>query len=200
MPEAVKSFDFMEAKPLLEFIEKYKSKIIGRRLTAVRSSCGTEGITDEAIVLSFDDISIVFYYYFYSDLGIDIVATSDVEKDPSLNFIYKDTPGSRNVRYFCPMVNDCNLLGKALEDISIIRFNRAFETNAATGEMRPKGGDYFRDLLFWFEGDELLSICAEDAIVDGYMSIHQEHFERRKEGWRKNPIVSSLTKRGWRFD
>lgn len=33
-----KSFHFMEAKPLLEFLEKYEDRIIGRKLTAVRSN------------------------------------------------------------------------------------------------------------------------------------------------------------------
>lgn len=178
MAGTAKSFHFLEATPLLEFIEKNQNRIIGKKITAVRSSCGMNGMTDEAIVLSFGNISIVFYYLFYSDLYIDIVNTIDIEQDPSLNFIYREIPDRRNVSFYCPPVEDCGLIGKTLENIDVIRFHHKFETNASTGETRPKGGDYFKDLLFWFEGDNLLNICAEDAISDGYISIHQEHFER----------------------
>lgn len=101
MAGTAKSFHFLEATPLLEFIEKNQNRIIGKKITAVRSSCGMNGMTDEAIVLSFGNISIVFYYLFYSDLYIDIVNTIaiDIEQDPSLNFIYREIPDSRNMSF-----------------------------------------------------------------------------------------------------
>ena len=49
----IKEFSFMEASPLLAFIEKYKDKIVGKEIKRFYSSSLFGGITDDPVVFEF---------------------------------------------------------------------------------------------------------------------------------------------------
>ena len=166
----IKEFSFMEASPLLAFIEKCKDKIVGKEIKRFYSSSLFGGITDDPVVFEFDEFSLILHYFFYSDITIQIVAPQLVHEDNSLSFLYRGIPESCNLRQY---VNETPFpyIDVKIVDVTVQRFAEEFEINGATGETRPEGGDYFKVITVHLEGGRQFYICGEDAIVDGYMVV-----------------------------
>ena len=166
----ITEFSFMEASPLLAFIEKHKEKIVGKEIKRFYSSSLFGGITDDPVVFEFDKFSLILHYFFYSDLTIQIVDPQLVHEDNSLNFLYRDIPESCNLRQYVDEI-PFPYIGTKIVDITVQRFSEEFEINGATGETRPEGGDYFKAITVHLEGGKQFHICGEDAIIDGYMVV-----------------------------
>ena len=75
-----------------------------------------------------------------------VIDNETYHKDESLNFLYKDTPESSKICHYMPE-QDFPYIGCKIVDIEIERFSEEFETNASTGETRPDGGDYFKEII-----------------------------------------------------
>ena len=166
----IKTFSCTEAAPLIDFIEKHKSSLVGKSIHAFYSSNLFGDITDEPLAFEFDDFVLVLHYFFYSDITIQAIEPDLFHSDESLNFLYKDIEWSRNVRHYIQKI-DFPYNNAKIVDISVERFSEEFEINGATGETRPNGGDYFRTITVHLENGQQFHICALDAMADGYVRV-----------------------------
>ncbi len=171
----MKKFEFTEATPLIQFIEKHREKIIGQRIRGVYCNMyfNPEMLdlsTDEPIAFLLDDYDIIIKYLFLSNMTVYVAESGSVKKDASLNFLYKDVPGSQNVRHY---LNEETFpyAGCKIQDITVMPFSKAFEINPSTGEMRPDGGDYFSRITIHLDNGERLFLCAAPSICDGYLDV-----------------------------
>ena len=78
--------------------------------------------------------------------------------------------------------NDLFFVGKMIQKIEIGRFSKEYEINAAEGEIRPQGGDYFGEIFITFENGRVLRIEAQDALFDGWMDMNEVN-SNEKEHW-----------------
>ena len=163
-------FEFYNAEPLLSFIKQHRDRIIGQHIRHFYSSALFGGITDTPIAFELDNYSVIISYFFYSDMDLYVVDSQSLRNDLSLNFLYRDTPGSRNVRYSISE-NEFPYIGEAITDIRINRFSHEFEINPSTGETRPDGGDYFSVITIVLSSGQEFNICAADTFFDGYVEI-----------------------------
>ena len=68
-----------------------------------------------------------------------------------------------------------NIEDTKIVDYELESFHDEYEINPSTGETRPEGGDYFKQISFILDNDNKLCICAEDSEVDGYCDTWVEH-------------------------
>ena len=172
----MKSFSFIEATPLIKFIEENKKHIIGHTLKKFHTQYWPEHdtyhISDIPVVLELDDYCIVVHYLVTSDIELVIGQKEDLIKDPYVEHVV-------NLRHELPdyyhdflnqgipkeLIENCKIL-----DIHVERFSDAFEYNIA-GDERPNGGDYFSTIRLCLDSDLKLCFYGEDAICDGYIRI-----------------------------
>ena len=166
----VQTFSFKEAAPLINFIQTNKSGIIGKSIKYFYSSSPFGGTADEPFVFEFDDFVLVLHYFNYSDLTLQLIDPDLFHSDKTLNFLYKDICGSRNVHHYIQKTG-FPYTDYKIVDIIVERFSEEFEINGATGETRPDGGDYFKMITIHLESGKKFFICALDAICDGYMEV-----------------------------
>ena len=170
----IAEYRFMDATPLLNCIDKYKSDIIGRPIKAYYAMYSYGCMNDQPIVFQFDHIAIAVFYFFYSDLTLYTFKPEQLTNDPSLSFLFEDDPERASDCY--PLAKeDFPFIGCRIADVTVERFSEEFEINAATGETRPEGGDYFKKITVHLEDGRRFYICADDAISDGYIEIW-DHF------------------------
>ena len=164
----VRKFSFMEAAPLIDFIEKHKERIIGKSIVGFFSTVSFGSYSDEPLAFEFGEFVLVLHYFFYSDLTMHIIPPEQFHSDETLNFLYENIPGSRNLCHYIRK-NKFPYAGCKIVDVSVERFSHEFEINASTGETRPDGGDYFKTITVHLEGGKCFHICALDAEADGYV-------------------------------
>ena len=70
--------------------------------------------------------------------------------------------------------NDFNVKDKQIISFSLECFCDEYEINPSTGETRPEGGNYFREIAFNLDDGSRLKICAEDSLFDGYCDVWME--------------------------
>ena len=163
-------FEFYNAEPLLAFIKQNRDRIIGQHIRHFYSSAPFGEMSDTPLAFELDDYSIVLSYYFYSAMDLYVVDSQSLRKDLSLNFLYRDIPESRNLRYRISEV-EFPYIGQAITDIRLVRFSHEFEINPSTGETRPDGGDYFSVITIVLSSSQEFNICAATTICDGYIEI-----------------------------
>lgn len=164
----MKEHRFTEAAPFLRYITQNKERIIGKRIVGYYSDAWFGSMAENPIVFEMEDYCIIVRYYWLSSVTLYIVDTDTFKNDMSLNFLYKDVPGSRNVTewvYKC----DAPFIGKKIVDIQVDRFSEGFEMNPATGELHPDGGDYFSVITVFLDDGSCFHVCAADFIYDGYI-------------------------------
>jgi len=166
----VQTFSFTEAAPLISFIQKHKSELVGKCINCFYSSNVFGSISDEPLVFEFDDFVLVLHYFFYSDMTIQIIDPELFHSDETLNFLYRDIWESRHVHHYIQKI-DFPYTNCKITDITVEQFSEEFEINGATGETRPDGGDYFKMITVHLENGKQFYICALDAISDGYVEI-----------------------------
>jgi hypothetical protein len=170
MAEYLMKCTFIEASPLLEFINQYKDNIIGQRICNFYRDNYLGGVSDGPMVLEFEKFSLIIHYYWYSDLTLYAVAPEKIREDMSLNFLYRDIWESRNVCYWVQAM-PFPYIGSSITAVEVERFSEEFEINPSTGETRPAGGDYFSKITIHFENGGKFYFCAADSICDGYMEV-----------------------------
>ena len=164
------SFEFNNAEPLLAFLKQYKDRIIGQHIRRFYSSVPFGQMSETPLAFELDDYSIVISYNFLSTLEFYVTDSRSLRNDLSLNFLYRDIPESRNVRQWISE-EAFPYIGHAITEIRIDRFSHGFEINPSTEETRPDGGDYFSTITVLLSSGQAFSICAEDAVFDGYVRI-----------------------------
>ncbi len=165
-----KAYEFYNAEPLLSFINQNRDRLIGQHIRHFYSSAPFGEMADTPLAFELDDYSIIVSYYFYSDMRLYAVGSEDLQNDLSLNFLYKDIPGSGNLENWVHE-EEFPFIGQVISDIRIHRFSHEFEINPSTGETRPDGGDYFSVITIVLSSGKEFNICAADTICDGYVEI-----------------------------
>lgn len=164
------TYSFMEATPLIGFIEERKKDIIGKPIVKYYSLTLYGCMSDEPVAFEFEDLTIVLFYFIYSNLTLRILDPHLLHANPDLNFLYKDVPESRNVRHYLEE-REFPFVGCKVADITIERFSEEFEINGTTGETRPDGGDYFKAITVHMENGSRFYICGRAAMYDGYLDV-----------------------------
>lgn len=165
---SVRKVEFRYRHEFLDFLAENKDKIIGNCIKGFYNGYGVyDALIDDPLALVFDTFCVVIEYFFWSDITIYIVDRATFEKDPSLEFIYKDVVG---LSISFPQEKDeaFPLCGVPIKRVSLSPFTNEFYTNVARDIVRPEGGDYFREIKIELENGQALCICAEDPISDGY--------------------------------
>lgn len=163
-------FEYTEAKPLMECIEQYKDKLIGQRIKHYYRDNRT-GTGEAPAVFIVGDMAIIVSYFRYSWISVTVVDKEDFDADSSLNFLYKDVPESRNLRYDEYQYDDMGFINGSIKNITVERFSDEHETHPSLGGVRPKGGDYFGTITVQMSNGKEFCICGEDALLDGYMNV-----------------------------
>ena len=166
-----REFRFTEALPLIQCIEQNKDKLIGKKILHYYRDSYT-GIGESPAVFIIDNMAMIVFYHWYSCMDVVVVDKESFLNDPSLRFLYKDIPGSRNVCYTEYRYDDMvNFVGKRIKKITVEKFSDAHETRQSLGGTRPKGGDYFKTISVQMSNGKAFYICAEDPLFDGYMNV-----------------------------
>lgn len=166
----IQRFTFVEAGPLLQFIRKNRTKIVGQHIRGFYSAAPFGSISSSPVVFELDDYCLIMAYYWYSDLTVYIVNAKVLKRDLSLNFLYKEIPESRNLTNWV-WKEDIPYIGQEITDICVKCFSRSFEINPSTGERRPDGGDYFSVITFMLSDNDEIHICAAPPTCDGYVEV-----------------------------
>jgi len=166
----IMDFDFKLATPLLEFIEKYKDKLIGQTVTSYYRDIYT-GASEQPAVFVLNDYALVIHYFWLSWMEVNVVDKDSFFADTTLNFLYRHTPGSRKLWFDILPLNDADFVGEKITDITVNRFSFEHETHPALGGIRKQGGDYFGEITVHLTNEKSFSFCGEDAIFDGYMDV-----------------------------
>ena len=173
-------YEFLEATPLIDFVEENKSKIIGHTLAAfymdIWPPVGRSQISDMPMVLELDDYCLVVNYLIPSNMELAIGQKEEIEQEE-----YYWIMNQRNVvRNFFGEEFGLDKMkglieGHIVERIEIKRFSEEFEINGSTGETRPDGGDYFSTIRIVLDSGIAICFCGADAISDGYIEVWFEH-------------------------
>ena len=173
----MREYDFIEAAPLIAFLNKYQDKIIGNHIKNFYvhfwPNYGRYSLSDRPVVLELDDCFVVINYFIPSDISIIVGAKDEVSQNKDVadminikNMLvdYYDTEFSRGVQK--EKIENCKIT-----KIDIERFSNAFECNPVTEEIRPEGGDYFSTIRMHLDSGVALCFCGADSITDGYIEV-----------------------------
>ena len=163
------SYSFLEAQPLIRFVEDHREKIIGNTVRGFYSTTYFGDLSSSPVAFALDGFDLVVEYFLYSNLRLHVATPGTVKQDPSLHFVYKDRAyqptahlGEDETFPYC---------GRKITDIEIERFSDAFEINPCTEEVRPAGGDYFRTITVHLDNGAKFYISGMSAAYDGYVSV-----------------------------
>ncbi len=173
----MKSYSFDEARPLKEFIEANKDKIVGHILSRLHVEYWPEynrcHISDMPVVLELENYCIVVYYLIPSDIEIIVGMKDEVSQNKDVAYVF-DT-GKEVVDYYSEEfktgINKELIENCTIKEIEIQCFSKAFECNPCTGEMRPEGGDYFSTIRLHLDSGVILCFCGAESILDGYIEV-----------------------------
>ena len=157
------TFRFTAAEPLCRALRENRDLFIGQQIRQFYH-CGNP--TDAPVVFVLDRFSVIVTFLWASDLAVDLVPNEAVQQDPSLNFLFRDLPESRNV-CFALRPFPAFFVGRTIAGITVERFSHAFEGY----EAHPAGGDYFSGIRVQLREGGSFAICPEDPLFDGYFSV-----------------------------
>lgn len=160
-------FSFLEAEPLIRFVEDHRDRIIGNTIRGFYSTAYFGDLSASPVAFSLDGFDLIVEYFLYSNLRLTVAAPETVQNDPCLSFLYKDH------RHRMPLHADEEFpyVGCRIADIEVERFSSAFEINPCTEETRPEGGDYFRTITVHLDNGTKFYISGMSAVYDGYLSV-----------------------------
>ena len=163
------------------FIDTYKNDLIGKSINGYFNYGGHYTLTNDGpVVLWIGSKCIILNYFFLSDVVIDVVPYNDLENDPKISFIYFGELDESSYRYEMVLDETFPLYNVPIKDITLDGFTEKFEVNAATGDTRPAGGDYFSTIRLIMADNRKLCLCAEDAESDGYIDTWIEGADGKK--------------------
>ena len=168
----MKVFNFMEAQPLLRFIDSHSEEIVGHTIKSLYINYWPERdyriMSDEPVVLEMDNGCILLEYLIFSDMTIKIGSKEEIRQEDRVDDIIRFR--NENPNYFeCEdLVNKDDIEGRTISKITVDRFSHAFECNIQ-GDERPEGGDYFSTIKLHLDNGMILCFCGADAEADGYV-------------------------------
>ena len=166
-------FQFVEATPFIEFIEKNKSRIIGHILKELFTDYWPDKIrymmSDQPFIIRIDDLFIMINYLIPSDIELIIGSKEEIAQVDKCDMLQiKNRLQDYYEEEFEDGVKKELIEGRIITGIDIERFSEEFECNCQ-GKTRPAGGDYFSTIRIRLDSGTTLCLCGDDAIVDGYM-------------------------------
>ncbi len=165
---------FDEYKEFNEFIKSFISIVRDKKIKSFIPFSGLTWselcsftdklyMTDDFNYLIFDDgTTLIFEYNFFSMISIKVTHISELADKE------KETP--KVVGSF-----DFDCYGSSIVDYELNSFHDEYIINPSTGETRPSGGDYFKELILHLSNGKKICICAENAESDGYCDIWMEN-------------------------
>lgn len=173
----MREYDFTEATPFIEFLDKHRDKILGSCLKNLyvyfwpqRKGCVSFCYP---AILELDDQFVILRYFLTSDIQIGIGSREEVSQErwaasildmKEYSVDYYEQKFDLGIKK--EEIENCKIIG-----VTVDRFSDAFECNPCTGEMRPEGGDYFSTIRLFLDSGTTLCFCGEDSISDGYMDM-----------------------------
>ena len=173
-----KEFRFDEATPLLQFIDRYRDRIVGHTLKA----CYVDGFlyvkfdgASRPVFLVLDDSCIGIEYLYPGHATIitaeesDFEITGEILNDTRYKMItfHSRIPGrDDDGLLWC---SEMPAMNQKITDISIGRHSNKYEDYP--NSERPEGGDYFSWIKLTLEDGTELNINAEDSLMDGYVDV-----------------------------
>ena len=171
----MKEYHFIEAEPLVQFIKRNQTEIIGHTLknlyTEYWPDKGRYVISDMPVIIEMDNCIWIVNYFVPSDIHIKVCKKAEIEdedekriltiKDEIIDYYGEEF----NLGEEKQMIENC-----ILSDIKIERFSSEFEYNIQ-GDVRPNGGDYFSTIRLYLNSGKVLCFCGADSILDGYIEI-----------------------------
>ena len=155
---------FTEAIPLLRALERSKEQFIGQQINGYDTSNRFGELVDTPVAFVLDDKCIAIEFLQPSRLRIlitDLPHTKAWKVPEFGTYLFRDE-------------ETFPFLGRKIEAVKVMRFSREFTVDPVTDGIRPKGGDYFSDILIQLEDGNTIRIVAEDAMFDGYMTVKSE--------------------------
>ena len=173
----MKEYCFTEATPLIEFLDRNQSKIIGRRLKnfyiEVWPEYGRRVLSDRPVVLELEDCFIVINYLIPSDISMLVGTRNEVAQDKDVDEMIhiKDGFSDYYNQKFCHGVKKEEIENCRITKVEVQKFSCAFECNPITEEIRPEGGDYFSTIRLYLDSGSILCFCGADSMTDGYIEV-----------------------------
>lgn len=182
----IKKFSFLEAEPLLAFIEDNREKIVGKTIKNFYMNGCYGFLSDNPLVFELDDYVLVLEYLCPSNMTVYIVEPEQFYADESLSFLYEDLPEDKKERW-CVENTMIPALGEKIAAIEVERHSEQFEIRPWDGETRPAGGDYFKTITVRMENGEAFYICGDPY---GYEEIWDDYnctdpHKRKDRGYRR---------------
>ena len=168
----MKKYTFIEATPLLSFLEENKSKIVGHILKHLFANFwpdkGRYSMSDEPFIIELDDCFILIQYLIPSDITFYVGSEDEIRQIDNDILRIKEYVNDYYGEEFGSGEKKEDIEDNVIRDITVERFSHAFEYNIR-GDMRPEGGDYFSTIRLHLESGKTLCFVGDDAIVDGYI-------------------------------
>ena len=166
----VKKYTFTEAWPLKQFFRENRKKFLGQHIHAFYSDNEFAQTAFSPVVFELDDYCLVVDYEFYSNMKLYVVDKKTFNQDKSLNFLYTDTPYSKNNGYYIEK-QKFPYIGDEITDIEIKQTSYPLKISEAHDIYLPKGGDYFTTITVIMDEEWEFCICAAAAVVDGGIEV-----------------------------
>lgn len=162
-----------EYKTLNEFIKELINYLKNMKIKSFISTSGlsykkreySDKIydTDESIYIIFEsDIVLKFDYNYFSMINLEVTTINSL-KDSEIQCL-------KNGSNF-----DFDCYGETIVDYELNKFDDEYIINPSSDIVRPKGGDYFKEIIFHLSNGKKICICAENAEADGYCNVWMEN-------------------------
>lgn len=165
MIENNKEYYFDNFNELSNFLFEMLKLIKNKEILDIVSDTPLFGIIDNGksldgkVIIKFEDnTALKLNYLWWSKIHIEFIDN------------YKKYTKDIEEFYF----DDFNVKDKQIISFSLECFCDEYEINPSTGETRPEGGNYFREIAFNLDDGSRLKICAEDSLFDGYCDVWME--------------------------
>lgn len=133
--------------------------------------------TDQPNYLIFENnIVLIFDYNFFSMINIEITNFSDLSKSVKTAVKTSDK-------------FDFDCYNETIIDYELNRFSDEYIIDPSSDEVRPNGGDYFKEIVFHLSNNKKLCICAQNGESDGYCDIWMEN-DNLKGIFHGNPHIA----------
>jgi len=167
-----------EYKSLKAFIEELMKLIKDKKISYMYNSNGIssgstsytdkEYMVDGSTYIVFDDDTVIeFSYDFFSMLYITYTKKKNIPDRDIIDL------SNETKKLLC--ILDLDYTDCKIKDYEIESFSDEYIIDPRDDMTRPKGGDYFKEIVFHLSNNKKLCICAENAEFDGYCDIWVEN-------------------------
>lgn len=156
-------FEFTEGEPLVRFLEANRGKLVEQKIFHFYFDCEMGA----AFVLG--DKILFLQYLWPSIIEGEAVDKEDVAFNEGMLWQRNYPDGHCEKRYLWRR-EDAGFLGGRILKIEVERFKDKHESFEG---IRPEGGDYFGKIWVYTTKGNFF-ICAEEAMLDGFMSVAEK--------------------------